>query len=81
MLQVERVLPSLKITVRQDAKDWRAHLEQMETYRTNLNETLAQVKPQLSRHSGAPNGDGRAMTAEGKAPSEIGRDSTTFILR
>ena len=31
--QVERVAPSLKVTVRVDSRDWRSHLEQMHTYR------------------------------------------------
>ena len=32
-LEVERVAPSLKITVKNDARDWRVHLEQMHQYR------------------------------------------------
>ena len=32
-LEVERVAPSLKITVKSEARDWRAHLEQMHQYR------------------------------------------------
>ena len=32
-LEVERVAPSLKVTVRVDSKDWRSHLEQMHSYR------------------------------------------------
>ena len=32
-LEVERVAPSLKITVKNDTRDWRIHLEQMHQYR------------------------------------------------
>jgi estrogen-related receptor beta like 1 len=44
-------MPSLKLTIRQDAKDWRTHLEQMQSYRANIVETLAQTRPQLDRLS------------------------------
>uniref|UniRef100_A0A914W4J4 Intraflagellar transport protein 57 homolog n=1 Tax=Plectus sambesii TaxID=2011161 RepID=A0A914W4J4_9BILA len=50
-LEVERVMPSLKITIRQDAKDWRMHLEQMHAYRGAIGETLNQARPQLDRLS------------------------------
>merc|ERR1712012_104471 len=33
-LEVERVAPSLKITVKNDTRDWRIHLEQMHQYRS-----------------------------------------------
>uniref|UniRef100_A0A8C1P3I3 Intraflagellar transport protein 57 homolog n=1 Tax=Cyprinus carpio TaxID=7962 RepID=A0A8C1P3I3_CYPCA len=32
-LEVERVLPQLKVTIRTDNKDWRIHLDQMHTSR------------------------------------------------
>ena len=32
-MEVERVAPSLKVTVRVDSRDWRSHLEQMHSYR------------------------------------------------
>merc|ERR1719242_542158 len=31
--EVERVLPSLKVTVRADHKDWRSHIDQMESHK------------------------------------------------
>lgn len=35
-LELERVLPQLKIFVKNDPRDWRAHIEQMKTYITNI---------------------------------------------
>lgn len=33
---MERVLPQLKIVVKSDNRDWRAHLEQVKTLRVNI---------------------------------------------
>ena len=35
-LEVEKVAPQLKVTVRVDNRDWRNHLEQMHTYRLDM---------------------------------------------
>lgn len=35
-LEMERVLPQLKIVVKSDNRDWRAHLEQIKTLKTNI---------------------------------------------
>lgn len=35
-LELERVLPQLKVVVKTDPRDWRAHLEQMRTLRSNI---------------------------------------------
>lgn len=35
-LELERVLPQLKVVVKADARDWRAHLKQMEVYKENI---------------------------------------------
>lgn len=48
-LEVERVMPSLKLTIRADAKDWRTHLEQMQEYRNSIAETFTQTQTQLDR--------------------------------
>lgn len=37
-LELERVLPQLKVVLRADARDWRAHLEQMRTLRGSIDE-------------------------------------------
>eukprot|EP00095_Tigriopus_kingsejongensis_P002763 maker-scaffold845_size89356-snap-gene-0.15 protein:Tk02763 transcript:maker-scaffold845_size89356-snap-gene-0.15-mRNA-1 annotation:"intraflagellar transport protein 57 homolog" len=48
-LEVERVAPQLKITVRSDNRDWRAHLEQMHTYRQGIEEALNTTKVHLDK--------------------------------
>lgn len=35
-LELERVLPKLKIIIRTDPRDWRAHLEQMKTLQVQI---------------------------------------------
>lgn len=35
-LELERVLPQLKVVVKADVRDWRAHLKQMESYKENI---------------------------------------------
>lgn len=48
-LEVERVVPRLKITIRNDNRDWRSHLEQMKQYRTNIEQSMPLAKTQLER--------------------------------
>ncbi|CAL8090010.1 unnamed protein product [Calicophoron daubneyi] len=48
-LEVERVLPQLRITIRSDAKDWRAHLEEMRRYQQDIDKNYADAKGQLTR--------------------------------
>ncbi|XP_013774859.1 intraflagellar transport protein 57 homolog [Limulus polyphemus] len=48
-LEVERVLPQLKVTVRSDTKDWRSHLEQMHNHRKDIDESLSVTKNQLDK--------------------------------
>ncbi|XP_076304136.1 intraflagellar transport 57 [Tachypleus tridentatus] len=48
-LEVERVLPQLKVTVRSDTKDWRSHLEQMHNHRKDIEESLSVTKNQLDK--------------------------------
>ncbi|EPB72594.1 intraflagellar transport protein che-13 family protein [Ancylostoma ceylanicum] len=45
--EVERVTPLLKITIRQDAKDWRMHLEQMASLQQNLTDLIDELTPKL----------------------------------
>ncbi|WKX90446.1 hypothetical protein Q1695_009360 [Nippostrongylus brasiliensis] len=45
--EVERVTPQLKITIRQDAKDWRMHLEQMSSLHKTMCELINEVTPKL----------------------------------
>eukprot|EP00731_Ephydatia_muelleri_P030340 Em0021g863a len=46
-LEVERVLPALKIQVRQDNRDWRAHYEEMLQYREGIGSSLSETKVYL----------------------------------
>lgn len=48
-LEVERVLPQLKVTIRSDTKDWRSHLEQMHSHRKDIEESLSVTKNQLDK--------------------------------
>ncbi|XP_043269962.1 intraflagellar transport protein 57 homolog [Venturia canescens] len=48
-LELERVLPQLKVTVRTDSRDWRAHLEQMKHHRENIASELNGSKGQLEK--------------------------------
>ncbi|XP_049834684.1 intraflagellar transport protein 57 homolog isoform X1 [Schistocerca gregaria] len=48
-LEVERVLPQLKVTIKPDASDWRSRLEQMRKHRTGMEDALTSAQTQLSR--------------------------------
>ncbi|KFM73218.1 Intraflagellar transport protein 57-like protein, partial [Stegodyphus mimosarum] len=48
-LEVERVMPLLKITVRNDSRDWRSHLDQIHQHRKNIEETLTTTRQQLDK--------------------------------
>lgn len=48
-VEIERVLPQLRVTVHADARDWRSHLEQMQKYRGKVEEYLGSTKTQLER--------------------------------
>lgn len=48
-LEVERVLPLLRVTIRNDSRDWRTHLEQMKNYKNNIDEALGTTKTQLEK--------------------------------
>ncbi|KYM82897.1 Intraflagellar transport protein 57 like protein [Atta colombica] len=48
-LELEKVLPRLKVTVKTDSRDWRAHLEQMKQLRTNITTNLSGTKTHLNK--------------------------------
>ncbi|XP_058059691.1 intraflagellar transport protein 57 homolog [Anopheles bellator] len=48
-LELERVLPQLKVVVKTDPRDWRAHLEQMRTLRNNIDTATAETDSQLKK--------------------------------
>lgn len=48
-LEIERVLPQLKVTIKSDPRDWRSHLEQMKLHRSGIEEALTNTKVQLDK--------------------------------
>ncbi|GBM65587.1 Intraflagellar transport protein 57 [Araneus ventricosus] len=48
-LEVERVMHQLKVTVRNDSRDWRSHLDQIRQHRKNIDETMSTTKTQLDK--------------------------------
>ncbi|XP_003708423.1 intraflagellar transport 57 [Megachile rotundata] len=48
-LELERVLPQLKVTVKTDSRDWRSHIEQMKQFHTNIATNLTGTKSQLDK--------------------------------
>ncbi|XP_056148969.1 intraflagellar transport protein 57 homolog [Lampris incognitus] len=48
-LEVERVLPQLKVTIRTDNKDWRIHVEQMHEHRDGIQSSLKETKVYLDK--------------------------------
>ncbi|XP_017151141.1 intraflagellar transport protein 57 homolog isoform X3 [Drosophila miranda] len=48
-LELERVLPHLKVFVKADARDWRTHLTQMDAFKTSINESSETTQAQLKK--------------------------------
>ncbi|XP_010146766.1 PREDICTED: intraflagellar transport protein 57 homolog, partial [Eurypyga helias] len=48
-LEVERVLPQLKVTVRTDNKDWRIHVDQMHQHQDGIESSLKETKGYLDK--------------------------------
>lgn len=48
-LELERVLPKLKVTIRNDTRDWRTNLEQMKHYQSTINQCFGGAKNQLEK--------------------------------
>lgn len=42
-------MPQLKVTIKTDARDWRAHLDQMQKHRSGIEEALVTTKGQLDK--------------------------------
>ncbi|XP_077985611.1 intraflagellar transport protein 57 homolog [Glandiceps talaboti] len=51
-LEVERVMPSLKVTIRTDNKDWRTHVDQMHQHRDGIGQSLSETKGHLDKLHG-----------------------------
>ncbi|XP_074652911.1 intraflagellar transport protein 57 homolog [Tubulanus polymorphus] len=48
-LEVERILPQLKVTIRTDNKDWRVHVEQMHQHAGGIETSLTETKTHLDK--------------------------------
>lgn len=48
-LELERVLPQLKVTIKTDNRDWRSHIEQMKMHKKNIVDVLQSTKGQLDK--------------------------------
>ncbi|CAH0560872.1 unnamed protein product [Brassicogethes aeneus] len=48
-IEVEKVLPQLKVTIRNDNRDWRAHFDQMKNLRNNIESSLLPTKTHLEK--------------------------------
>uniref|UniRef100_A0AAY4AQR9 Intraflagellar transport protein 57 homolog n=1 Tax=Denticeps clupeoides TaxID=299321 RepID=A0AAY4AQR9_9TELE len=48
-LEVERVLPQLKVTIRTDNKDWRIHVDQMHQHQAGIKTSLKDAKGYLDK--------------------------------
>uniref|UniRef100_A0A8D8S1M7 Intraflagellar transport protein 57 homolog n=2 Tax=Cacopsylla melanoneura TaxID=428564 RepID=A0A8D8S1M7_9HEMI len=50
-LEVERVLPSLRVTLKSDTRDWRSHLDQIRTHKQRIEETMKAAEAHLDKLS------------------------------
>jgi intraflagellar transport protein 57 len=48
-LEVERVLPQLKVMIKNDNKDWRTHVEQMHSLQDSIDSSLKDTKSYLEK--------------------------------
>ncbi|XP_063058881.1 intraflagellar transport protein 57 homolog [Engraulis encrasicolus] len=48
-LEVERVLPQLKVTIRTDNKDWRVHVDQIHQHQSGIKNSLKDAKVYLDK--------------------------------
>lgn len=48
-LELERVIPNLKIVVKASSRDWRAHLEQMRSLRKNIQQASDETQMELKK--------------------------------
>lgn len=48
-LELEKVLPQLKVTIRNDNRDWRGRLDQMKNYKNSIESSMDIVKTQMEK--------------------------------
>ncbi|XP_037086351.1 intraflagellar transport protein 57 homolog [Pollicipes pollicipes] len=51
-LEMERVLPQLRVQIRSDTRDWRNHLDQMHQYRGAIDDSLSETQSLLNKLHG-----------------------------
>lgn len=51
-IEVERVMPKLKVQLRSDDKDWRGHVEKMTKYQTSIQDLLSDTQTHLDKLQG-----------------------------
>lgn len=49
IIEVERVAPKLRVQVKNEAKEWRAHVEQTKEYNNNIRKILPEARPKFER--------------------------------
>lgn len=49
LVEVERVLPQLVVTINNENRDWRSHLDQMKNYKNLIDETFVNTRTQLEK--------------------------------
>ncbi|XP_014213270.1 intraflagellar transport protein 57 homolog [Copidosoma floridanum] len=69
-LELERVLPQLKLSIDADTRDWKAHLEQMKALHAGMGQNLSGTKGQLEKlHADI----GRALDKINSRETELNR--------
>lgn len=48
-LELEKVLPQLKVTIRNDNRDWRGRFDQMKNYQNSIESSMNTVKTQMEK--------------------------------
>ncbi|EEB20321.1 ift57/hippi/che-13, putative [Pediculus humanus corporis] len=72
LVELERVLPQLKVTIKTDSRDWRNHLEQMQKFNSSIEEVLPVTKSQLDKlHGDITNSLAKISTREKHINSQL----------
>ena len=64
-LEVERVAPSLKVTLRSESRDWRAHLEQIHHHKNKMEGSLGSAVTDLGKRERESCGDLTKLLLQG----------------
>lgn len=49
IIEVERVAPKLRLQVKNEAKEWRSHIEQTKEYNSNIRKILPDARTRLEK--------------------------------